>query len=76
MDRHYSEQAHVTESTLDYLHQTRPDWLKKKRVLISAGTNLLDAYKKGAAGILESFLKQLSVFKNDHPELQNRIPSD
>lgn len=101
MDRHYSEQAHATESALAYLRQTRPDWLKKKRiligtsagsftapavalktknwdsiVLISAGTNLLDAYEKGAAGILDSFLKQLAIFNNDHPELKNRIPND
>lgn len=101
MDRHYSEQAHATKSALEYLRQTRPDWLKKKRILIgtsagsfsapavalknrgwdsiiliSAGTNLLDAYEKGAAGILDNFLKQLSIFKKDHPELQDRIPSD
>ncbi len=40
MDRHYLEQARTTRVALDYLAQTRPDWLTKKRVLMgtSAGT--------------------------------------
>ncbi len=40
MDRHYAEQAFTTRVALDYLAQTRPSWLRGKRVLMgtSAGT--------------------------------------
>jgi hypothetical protein len=40
MDLHYAEQAYATRCALEYLSQTRPDWLSKKRILIgtSAGS--------------------------------------
>lgn len=40
MDQHYLEQAHSTRVVLQYLAQSRPDWLKGPKVLMgtSAGT--------------------------------------
>lgn len=101
MDRHYAEQAYATRVAMDYLRQTRPDWLAKRRVLIgtsagsfttpavalqtpgwdsivlvSAGTNLLDAYERDAAGVFEGAMDWIEWVRTQNPKEVARLPHE
>lgn len=51
-----------------------PDW--DSLVIISGGTNLLDAYEKGAAGVFRNTLNWVKDARQDPPARIKNIPTD